>query len=537
MERIGEKAMAQIETLTPSPPVVAHPACECWEGIKSLSLAACLLNDGLVLDANQRFKNFFGYDPAIHGPFSENRLTSRGDSLRESIQPTALRDSSGRTKWCRIRCDKFDDFTIWIFEDASAERALAERVARMENRIKLEVEKRTVTLRRTNAEYRRELERARVFDVGLTQSREKYRVLFQNSQAGIAFVDDSGNLSQVNPAMRLLLSSRNKIDFRRLAALPLCRMNGCAEPVSLDELARYLVFDVRGEQECLVTIEKQTGTFIWVEVRCTRMHVRDFSAALTFRDRTEEIMIARREAEQRHQLNRMGRISLAGHLGSAMAHELGQPLTACMNYTGGLEKILQSENSSPSILHGLAQIRKELTRASNVLKSMRQFVSNHSPVCKPICVNTLIRDTGSLLEANLRDGGVALELDLPLKDNLCVNGNSVEIQQVLVNLVMNAFDSIHEASPLHPTICIGAVRTQNQMIECHITDNGLGIAPETIEKLFTPYLTTKIDGLGLGLSMCRNIIESHGGQIWADSEKGKGATLRFTLPLHRRGET
>ena len=270
---------------------------------------------------------------------------------------------------------------------------------------------------------------------------------------------------------------------------------------------------------------------IWIDVRCTRMHVKDFSAALTVRDRTDEILASRREAEQRHQLNRMGRISLAGHLGSAVAHELGQPLNACMSYLGGLQHIVATEQVSEAVHHGLTQIRKELCRASDVLKNMRQFVSHHTPVCQTICIRELVNHTRDLLLSTMRDGGVTLELAMALDDGVMVQGNAVEIQQVLVNLTMNAFDATLEAELDDGLVNIAVEHHSSGRIVCSVTDNGAGISPELCGKLFKPYQTTKSGGLGLGLSMCRNIVESHGGQIWVDPGSTEGTTFRFTLPI------
>jgi len=508
-----------------------------WEACQLLPIAACVSQNDLLIDANRAFKALFGFDISETGPIPLNRLGTRGNGPEPSTEPCALQDHAGRTKWCRIFRLYDEGIVIWLFESASKERALHEKVHRLENRVRNQVESKTVAVRRANVEYRQELEKMRVFDVGLTQSREKYRVLFQNSEAGILFVNDAGEISQINPAMQLLVGARNQIDFRKIADEPICSIHSQDARISLGELARHLVKDVIGEQEYLVAIRRPGKSEIWADVRCTRMHVKDFSAALTFRDCTSEILASRREAEQRHQLNRLGRISLAGHLGSAVAHELGQPLNACMSYLGGLEHIVGSEPEPASVRHGLSQIRKELCRASDVLKNMRQFVSHHSPVCQAVCIKQLVHHTEELLVPTMRDGGITMELAMSLDNGTMVEGNAVEIQQVLVNLAMNAFDALFEAKPAKPVVRVAVEKHPSEAIVCTVSDNGPGISPELLDQLFKPYHTTKNGGLGLGLPMCRNIIESHGGLIWAESDVEQGATFHFTLPISGIADT
>lgn len=521
--------MSDLVVRRPQAVAVGQDESALWRAYRQLPIAACLCQDGHIVATNPAFDTFFAFDPSTDWHVALHALHPRQREIAPSSQMRALQDRAGRTVWCRISrlTDGADSY--WFFEDAKAERELAERARRLQERVSTRIASRTVAVRRANVEYRRELQKLRVFDIGLTQSREKYRVLFQNSETGILFVDDSGAISQSNAAMQLLLGARNQIDFKNIANRPICRIGGRDAAISLAELARYLVRDVLGDQECLVTVDRPGKPEIWIDVRCTRMHVKDFSAALTMRDRTEEILASRREAEQRHQLNRMGRISLAGHLGSAVAHELGQPLNACMSYLGGLENIVAADKVSDAVQHGLTQLRKELYRASDVLKNMRQFVSNHAPVCQSVCMSELVNNTRDLLLPTMRDGGVTLELVMALHDEVMVQGNAVEIQQVLVNLAMNAFDAALEAGRGDGLVTMAIEPYSHDRIVCSVTDNGGGISSELRGKLFKPYQTTKNGGLGLGLSMCRNIIESHGGQIWVDPASTAGTTFRFTL--------
>lgn len=507
--------------------------------LDQLPIALCLVSGRVILHANTAFEALLGYPVADVAGCPIDSLSCRSDrEIMSSAAPQPLRHASGRATWLLVRVGETDrnGFSLWTFEDGSVVRGLRQDLIRVRSRVGGEIDRRTTRVRETNLEYRRELERLRVFDVGLTQSREKYRVLFQNSQTGIVFVDDDGSISQINPAMQMLLKARNMVEFRRIVLRPIFRCEGFPDPVLLTEIARHLVLEVIGEQTRLISVALPDDEVRWIEVKCTRMHVRDYSAALTFTNRTEEVLTRRREAEQRRQINRLGRISLAGHLGSAAAHELGQPLNVCMSYVGGLRQRIDSgEAGEEQIRHALSKIEAELCRASAVLRNMRQFVANHDAGDRQVSLVHLIHDTVELMSSNMRDAGASVVLDLPDDDDLFFCGSAVEIQQVLVNLILNALDSMRESVIAQPRISVDAKLNELGQIRCEVHDSGPGIAPEIQEFLFTPYRTNKADGLGLGLAMSRNIVESHGGQMCAVSPIRGGAIFGFTLPAAVEG--
>lgn len=494
----------------------------------------CLVVDRQIVQANAALESLLGVADGTLAGRSIETFASRTDlGLPAERTLQVVRHATGKPIWVRISVGDADASgrKIWTFEDASETQSLRQELTRVRSRMASEVSRRTTRVRETNLEYRKELKRLRVFDVGLTQSREKYRVLFQNSQAGIAFIDDAGVISQTNPALRSMLRIRNMVEFRRIAQQPVCQCNAFESPVSLADLARYLVQDMLGEHALLFTFEMSGREPRQIEMRCIRMHVRDYSAALTFTDRTEEFQLQRRDAEQRRQVNRMGRISLAGHLGSAAAHELGQPLHVCMSYIGGLTQRLDSGDVTPEqIRHALSKIETELDRARSVIKNMRRFVSNHQPEDQTVSFSELLETTLGMMSSNFRESNTLVSVKKSTDHELTFSGNSVEIQQVLVNLILNSLDAMREQMSARPEIHIRVGLTDDQQIECRLKDTGTGIPESVSGHLFTPYYTNKTDGLGLGLAMSRNIIESHGGKIWAAKANGQGAEFHFTLP-------
>lgn len=497
-------------------------------------ISMCIVANGTILNANAALERLLGKSA---GELMGRSLDSLACRLETKIAGDgslrAVNHASGQPIWVRVRAGDADSRgrAIWTFEDCSEVQSLRQELTRARARINSEVGRRTVRVRETNLEYRKELKRLRVFDVGLTQSREKYRVLFQNSQTGIAFVDDSGVISQTNPALRSMLRVRNMVEFRRIAQRPVCRVDGQERPAALAELARHLVQDLLGEQALLLVVEMPERESRYIEMRCVRMHVRDYSAALTFTDRTEEFDTLRRDAEQRRQMNRMGRISLAEHLGSAAAHELGQPLHVCMSYIGGLNQRLDSGDVAPSqIRHALSKIESELGRATLVVKNMRRFVANHQPEDQVVCLKDLLESTLDMMSSNFRDSKASVYTEIEQNTKLTFCGNAIEIQQVLVNIILNSLDAMRDMPGERSDIFFSLSVVDGDKIDCRIRDTGPGIPEDIYDKLFTPYCTSKSDGLGLGLAMSRNIVESHGGKVWAEKTQGRGAAFRFTLP-------
>lgn len=230
-------------------------------------------------------------------------------------------------------------------------------------------------------------------------------------------------------------------------------------------------------------------------------------------------------------MNRMGRISLAGHLGSAAAHELGQPLHVCMSYIGGLNQRLDSGDVAPSqIRHALSKIESELGRATLVVKNMRRFVANHQPEDQVVCLKDLLESTLDMMSSNFRDSKASVYTEIEQNTKLTFCGNAIELQQVLVNIILNSLDAMRDMPGERSDIFFSLSVVDGDKIDCRIRDTGPGIPEDIYDKLFTPYCTSKSDGLGLGLAMSRNIIESHGGKVWAEKTQGRGAAFRFTLP-------
>lgn len=245
---------------------------------------------------------------------------------------------------------------------------------------------------------------------------------------------------------------------------------------------------------------------------------------------------ARKQAEQemlqlRHEIAHAGRVSVLGQLASALAHEINQPLGAILRNAEAASILLQQ---APPDLDEIRAIIDDILaddqRAGAVIDRMRALLRRHHIETQPLDVGELLGDVASLSRFDAAARRVNLVLDIA-DDVPPVLGDRVHLQQVLLNLISNGMDSIDEAGRKVRRIAVTAVRDGAQAVEIAVSDSGLGIPTDKLEQVFGPFFTTKSTGLGMGLSISRTLIESHGGRLWAENLDGGGARLRFTLPV------
>jgi signal transduction histidine kinase len=154
---------------------------------------------------------------------------------------------------------------------------------------------------------------------------------------------------------------------------------------------------------------------------------------------------------------------------------------------------------------------------------------NSRPKTEPLSIRSVIEEVLLLTKSDLRQKGVVVETAYENGADE-VNGDRIQLQQVLINLVMNGADAMVALEDGRRVLRVAAKRQSDGLIEVSVSDNGIGLDPDTADRAFEAFFTTKATGIGMGLSICRSIIEAHGGDIWVATEKGKGSTFSFTLP-------
>jgi two-component system sensor histidine kinase TtrS len=248
------------------------------------------------------------------------------------------------------------------------------------------------------------------------------------------------------------------------------------------------------------------------------------------RKRTEELHEANKEAHlRREELEHASRLSLVGEMAGSLAHEINQPLAAIANYARGCERRIQQGGDLAGVLHGVQQIAMQAERGGEIVRYMRSFVRKRQPDLHRIDPGMVINDALALFAPLAARSDVVVKL-VPFDPLPAVDADKLQLEEVLLNLLQNAVDAT-EGMPQR-LVSVRAA-SANGVVEVAVADTGAGLDDIAMSRLFDTFFTTKPQGLGLGLSLSRSIIEAHGGRLWAENLQEGGALFRFTLPLPR----
>ena len=226
------------------------------------------------------------------------------------------------------------------------------------------------------------------------------------------------------------------------------------------------------------------------------------------------------------------RVSAMGEMGAGLAHELNQPLTATANFLGAAHMRL-GMGGSPEQLRELVDLaNQEVLRAGEIIRRMRAFVARGELDIRTLSINNLIADALQLVWSRTRHAGVTLTYQ-PGDFSPDVAVDKIQIQQVLVNVINNSLETFSSANTKNPEIIISAAEIQDDHVLIKLMDNGPGFPHLIIDRPFETFMSTRTNGLGLGLSICRRIVEAHGGAVTLSNRVEGGAAFEFTLPVYR----
>src|SRR5215467_10647037 len=246
------------------------------------------------------------------------------------------------------------------------------------------------------------------------------------------------------------------------------------------------------------------------------------------RDLTERQKAEARLQELQSELVHISRLTALGEMASALAHELNQPLSAIANYMKGSRRLLEnsSDQQSTMIREAMDKAAEQSLRAGHIIRRLRDFVARGETERRIESLKRLLEEASALALVGAKDRGVRVTYAFdPALDS--VLADKVQVQQVVLNLVRNAIEAMEQSD--HRDLTIGTERGPDGMAVVKIVDTGTGVAPEIADQLFQPFITTKSQGLGVGLSISRTIVESHGGRIWVEPNPAGGTIFRFTL--------
>ena len=261
----------------------------------------------------------------------------------------------------------------------------------------------------------------------------------------------------------------------------------------------------------------------WVDGRTARMHM---ASDITDRKRGDEV-----NRQQQEKLLLTSRLLTVGEMASTLAHELNQPLAAIASYNQGCVRRLRSGQwNAEEIAATLEKASAQAERAGQVIQRVREFLRNREPTRTAHDVNDVMSGVAKLVELEAEQAQVELKLKLHA-DLRPVLMDRIMVEQVVLNLVKNAIDAMKNTDQISRSLTMTTMPSGDGVVEVSVTDHGHGITAESEAELFKPFFTTKPEGMGIGLNICRSIVELHEGRLWFSRNVGTGSTFRFTLPV------
>ncbi|GAB0115159.1 PAS domain S-box protein [Acidisoma sp. C75] len=377
----------------------------------------------------------------------------------------------------------------------------------------------------------RDLSEAQYFSIVLAQHDGLFRSILDSNPDGMVVIDEAGLVQFFShSAERMFGYTAAEVVGRNVSVL-------MPEPYQAAHDSYMSRYRETGERRIIgigrvVAGRRRDGSTFPMDLQIGEARVGGVRRFTGFvRDLTEREDRDRRLAELQSELMHVARLSELGQMASALAHEVNQPLTAVSNYLQGMRRLLD-DRSSPLLAQAIDKVAEQAARARGIIQSLRALVKKDERPRDIAALEPLIIETSALvLAGNHRRVTLALEI---APEASMVYADRVQIQQVLLNLMRNAVEAMSDSAERVLTISTSAVVGPAVMVR--VQDTGPGL-PETVRaRLFQPFVTSKTEGLGVGLSICRTIIENHGGQLSLVEDGGPGTAFAFTLPIQPAGD-
>ncbi len=366
----------------------------------------------------------------------------------------------------------------------------------------------------------------------LRASEQRFRAVVEAVPNAILLVSDKGTITLTNAQVETVFGYRPvELAAKSIEMLVPERLRiphaGLRGAYAREPRARAM-----GIGRDLVACRKD-GREIPVEVALSPMPTDDgLFVLVSVVDITERRQAERAAARQRDELAHLSRVAVLGELSGSLAHELNQPLTAILSNAQAAQRFLaQTPPRTDKLAEILADIVKSDHRAGAVIQRLRSLLRKEEAQRHPLNLNDVVEESIRLLHSDLLSRQIVVSTELA--DTLpVVNGDQNQLQQVLLNLVINGCDAVDGRTEDRRLLVRTQVTAQGNL-EVSVADRGAGIPAADLERIFDPFVTTKSNGMGLGLTICRSIVEAHGGRLCATNNADGGATLHCELPARR----
>ncbi len=373
-----------------------------------------------------------------------------------------------------------------------------------------------------------DLTERRAADAALRASEEQWKAVFENNPTMYFMVDPTGTILSVNPfGAEQLGYTTDELIGRPVEML----IHGADreralrnKAICVEDLGRTMSWELRKV--------RKNGDMIWVRETARAMVIKNQPVVLVVsEDITEGKRAAEALRETQSQLAHADRVATMGRLTASIAHEVNQPIAATItNAQAALRWLGAKPPNQDEVRQALGRIVRDSDRAGAVVQRIRNLSKKGTPRDERVDIKAAIREVIELTRSEAMKNGVLVKTEfgerLPP-----IQGDRVELQQVILNLIINALEAMSEMSAGPRELLIGAEMTVSGEVAVAVRDSGPGLAPAALEHLFKAFHTTKPNGLGLGLSICRSIVEAHGGRLWASANASGGAVFQFTLPV------
>jgi len=371
-------------------------------------------------------------------------------------------------------------------------------------------------------------------ETSLRASEEQFRAVVESVPNAILLVDGQGKVTLTNPQAQALFGYAREELIGRPVELLIPEWYRSAHETYRQSYAADAQAPVMRFAREPYALHKG-GSEVPVEVVLKPMRTVDASFVLvSLVDTTERRQNERTAARQRDEIAHLSRVATLGELSGSIAHEINQPLMGILSNAQAARRFLARDDVDlDEVREILVDIVEDGKRAGEVIRRLRALLKKGEVQNRPLDINSVVDDAVRLTRNDLMNRDVAASTELT-PDLPTVFGDQIQLQQVLLNLVMNACEAMEAVSGTRE-VHIRTRSTDGGGVEISVSDRGGGIPPGDLERIFEPFVTTKENGIGLGLSICRTIVVAHGGRLWAENS-AEGATFRCTLPLSGHAE-